>query len=89
MTILTMPDGSAFDSRFVAAITWDKSNATGRPACLRVYGVKDSSMGFGMQQHMEQVHYIPMGSDEAAREACEALVQGWTGKAMQPATAPV
>lgn len=84
-TILTLPDGSAFDSRYVAAITWDKARGTGEyasPAGIRVFGTKEGFLG---GKTMEQVHYCRMDSDEAARKACEALVHGWTGRALMPA----
>jgi hypothetical protein len=87
-TILTLPDGSAIDARFVAAITWDKARGTGEyasPSCIRIFSAKSDFMMRGPQ--MEQTHYCPMENDAAAREACQMLVSGWTGKAAaaQPA----
>lgn len=86
--ILTFPDGSAIDARFVAGITWNKSSGSGDHrslACIRVHSTRESLFGRG--QTMEQVHYIPMGSDEAAKAACEELVRGWTGDVFKPADA--
>lgn len=85
MMTLILPDGSAIASQFVGAITWEKSRQGqyGSPAFLRIYQIKNSGdLGFSSKTHLEQIHYLPMESDEAAKTACEALVAAWSGKAL-------
>lgn len=43
---------------------------------------------FDRGEQLEQLHYIPMESDEEAKTACEALVRAWSGNVFAPFTAP-
>lgn len=86
-TILTLPDGSAFDASFVVGITWDKSRSAQTPACIRVYAAQESMSLFSSRPNITQIHYCPMENDDAARAACDALVAAWSGRLMQPTEA--
>lgn len=88
-TILTLPDGSAFDASMVAAINWNRSRPGdyGGKAILRIHVYKEPG-GFGISNSrtIEQAHYVEMESDEAAKAACEALVAGWSGRVLKAKT---
>jgi hypothetical protein len=80
MNIINLPDGSAFNAGYVAAITWSGAFGSGeyrQSAGIRIFASKSSLLG---GSSVEQIHYIRMESDEAARETCEALVRRWRGE---------
>lgn len=88
-TILKLPDGSAIESQYVKAITWDPSSTGqyGHKAFLRIHGYKSSDGMFsfgGGRSGLEQIHVCRMDSDEAAQQACSELVAAWTGAALAP-----
>jgi hypothetical protein len=79
---LKLPDGSAIESQYVKAITWDRSHSPqeGRAAFIRIYGYKSSSgLGFGGSTGLEQIHFVAMPTEAAAKKTCEELVAAWTG----------
>jgi hypothetical protein len=88
--ILRFPDGSAFEASAICGITWDQKRGADGKACIRVYARRRDLLSLGFGNHeapVEQIHYCPMDSDDAARKACEELTAAWMGKVFTPAPA--